>query len=32
LPFLGEGGSPDEYRAGIEHWKPEGLIEMHDSV
>jgi hypothetical protein len=29
--FLREGGSPDEYRAGIEQLKAEGLIDMHDS-
>ena len=29
--FLREGGSPDEYRAGIERLKADGLISMHDS-
>jgi hypothetical protein len=27
--FLREGGSPDEYRAGIERLKADGLISMH---
>jgi hypothetical protein len=29
--FLREGGWPDEYRAGIEKLKVEGLIDMHES-
>jgi hypothetical protein len=29
--FLREGGSPNEYRAGIELLKADGLIDMHDS-
>jgi hypothetical protein len=29
--FLREGGSPDEYRAGIECLKTDGLISMHES-
>jgi hypothetical protein len=29
--FLNEGGSPDEYRAGIARLKAEGLIDMHPS-
>jgi hypothetical protein len=29
--FLREGGSPDEYRAGIEQLKADGMIAMHDS-
>ena len=29
--FLAGGGIPDEYRAGIERLKSEGLIDMHDS-
>jgi hypothetical protein len=29
--FLREGGSPDEYRAGIERLKVEALIELHAS-
>jgi hypothetical protein len=31
MTFLREGGWPDEYRAGIEKLKADGLIEMHDS-
>lgn len=31
LPFLREGGSPSEYRAGIDKLKSDGLIKMHDS-
>jgi hypothetical protein len=31
MPFPARGGSPDEYRAGIEHLRADGLIEMHDS-
>lgn len=29
--FLREGGSPDEFRAGIANLKADGLIEMHVS-
>jgi len=29
--FLREGGSPDEYRAGIARLRADGLIEMHAS-
>lgn len=29
--FLREGGSPDEYRAGIDKLKTDGLIDMHPS-
>jgi hypothetical protein len=29
--FLRDGGSPDEYRAGIAHLRADGLISMHDS-
>ena len=29
--FLNEGGSPDEYRAGINKLKADGLIDMHPS-
>ena len=29
--FLREGGWPDEYRAGIDKLKADGLIDMHDS-
>ena len=31
MPFLREGGSPDEYRAGIDRLKADGLIDMHPS-
>ena len=31
IVFLREGGSPDEYRAGIERLKADGLIELHAS-
>jgi hypothetical protein len=31
LTFLNEGGSPAEYRAGIEKLKADGLINMHPS-
>jgi hypothetical protein len=31
IVFLCEGGSPDEYRAGIECLKADGLINMHES-
>jgi len=31
IVFLREGGSPDEYRAGIERLKADGLISMHKS-
>lgn len=29
--FLREGGRPNEYRAGIEQMKADGLIDMHVS-
>ena len=29
IAFLREGGSPDEYRAGIDRLKADGLIDMH---
>jgi hypothetical protein len=31
IVFLREGGSPDEYRAGIARLKADGLIELHAS-
>ena len=31
IVFLREGGSPDEYRAGIAHLQADGLINLHDS-
>jgi hypothetical protein len=31
IVFLREGSRPDEYRAGMEHLKADGLIEMHPS-
>ena len=31
IVFLGEGGSPDEYRAGIKLLMADGMIEMHPS-
>jgi hypothetical protein len=30
-PFLREGGRPDDYRAGIQHLKESGMIDMHRS-
>ena len=29
--FLREGGKPDDYRAGIEWLKADGMIDMHPS-
>ena len=29
IVFLREGGKPDDYRAGIEWLKADGMIEMH---
>lgn len=29
--FLREGGNPDDYRAGIERLKADGMIDMHPS-
>ena len=31
IVFLREGGWPDEYRAGIDKLKADGLIDMHES-
>jgi hypothetical protein len=31
IVFLREGGRPDEYRAGIERLKADGMIDMHPS-
>jgi hypothetical protein len=31
LTFLREGGSPDDYRAGIAKLKADGLIDVHPS-
>jgi hypothetical protein len=31
IVFLREGGSPDEYRAGISRLRADGLISMHES-
>jgi len=31
LAFLREGGLPDEYRAGIDRLKADGLIDLHPS-
>ena len=31
IVFLREGGKPDDYRAGIEWLKADGMIDMHPS-
>lgn len=31
IVFLREGGQPDEYRAGIERLKADGMVEMNPS-
>ena len=31
IVFLREGGKPDDYRAGIERLKADGMIDMHPS-
>ena len=31
IVFLREGGRPDDYRAGIEWLKADGMIDMHPS-